>query len=206
MHKPNINRVAGKSLRLKRIRLVVTGTPGVGKHTSAKLIAEKLGAGIVDINKVAIDKGAIAEKTDRGLDVDLKKLQGLVSKAMLSKKDLIIVGHLAPYVVKRADIGMAAVLRRSPYSLRETLESRGYSHSKVIENTSSEILGVSMYDAIKAFGKQKVAEFDTTGKTPEQTASEVIRALKKQAPRKTGIVDWLTLVSEKDDIRRFFEY
>jgi hypothetical protein len=30
--------------------------------------------------------------------------------------------------------------------------------------------------------------------------------LKKKLPRKTGIVDWLTLVSEKDDIKRFFEY
>jgi adenylate kinase len=196
----------GKSLRLKRIRLVVTGNPGVGKHTSARIIAKKLEADILDINKIAIDKGAIAEKTDHGLDVDLKKLQRLISKAMLSKKDLVIVGHLAPYVVKRADIGMAAVLRRSPYSLQETLESRGYGHSKVIENTSSEILGVSMYDAIKAFGRAKVAEFDTTGKTPEQTALETIRALKKQAPRKTGVVDWLTLVSEKDDIKRFFEY
>jgi adenylate kinase len=191
---------------LKRIRLVVTGNPGVGKHTSARIIAEKLGADILDINKVAIDNGAIAEKTDHGFDVDLKKLQKLVSKSMLSKKGLVIVGHLAPYAVKRADIGMAAVLRRSPYSLQETLESRGYSYSKVLENVSSEILGVSMYDAIKAFGKTKVAEFDTTGKTPEQTASEVIRTLKKQSPKKTGIVDWLALVSEKDDIKRFFEY
>ena len=101
---------------------------------------------------------------------------------------------------------MSAVLRRSPYALQETLEARGYTYSKVLENVSSEILGVSMYDAIKAFGKPKVAEFDTTGRTPEQTASEIIRTLKKQVSRKTGIVDWLTLVSEKDDIKRFFEY
>ena len=191
---------------MKPIRLVVTGNPGVGKHTSSRIIAEKLGAEILDINKVAIDNGAIAQKTDRGLDVDLDKLKKLISKAMLSKKDLVIVGHLAPYVVKRADIGMSAVLRRSPYALQETLEARGYTYSKVLENVSSEILGVSMYDAIKAFGKPKVAEFDTTGKTPEQTASEIIRTLKKQVSRKTGIVDWLTLVSEKDDIKRFFEY
>ena len=191
---------------MKRIRLVVTGTPGVGKHTSSNIVAEKLGAEIIDINKVAIDNAAIAKETDHGLDVDLKKLQKLIAKQLLSRKDLVIVGHLAPYVVKRADIGMAVVLRRSPYALQETLEGRGYSYSKVIENVSSEILGVSMYDAVKAFGKSKVAEFDTTGKTPDQTASEIIRTLKKQAPRKTGVVDWLALVSEKDDVKRFFDY
>lgn len=191
---------------MKRIRLVITGNPGAGKHTSAKIIAKKLGAEIVDINKVAIDGGAVAQKTDHGLDVDLKKLRSLIAKKLSSDKDLIIVGHLAPYVVRRTDIEMAAVLRRSPYSLQRTLEKRGYIYSKVLENASSEILGVSMYDAIKAFGRSKVAEFDTTGKTPARTASEIIDTLKKKKPRKTGVVDWLTLVSEKDDIKRFFEY
>lgn len=191
---------------MNRLRLIITGNPGVGKHTSARLVAKKLDVEIIDINKVALDNAAIAEATDHGLDVDLKKLRRLIGKIMLTKKDLVIVGHLAPYAVMPAGISMAAVLRRSPYALQKTLEGRGYSHSKVLENTSSEILGVSMYDAIKAFGKPKVAEFDTTGKAPDVTASEIVATLKKKLPRKTGIVDWLTLVSEKDDIKHFFEY
>jgi adenylate kinase len=101
---------------------------------------------------------------------------------------------------------MVAVLRRSPYDLQSTLEQRGYTYSKVLENTSSEILGVSMYDAIKSFGKSRVAEFDTTGKSPEITAKEVIETLNKKRAKKTGIVDWLGLVSEKDDVKRFFDY
>jgi broad-specificity NMP kinase len=101
---------------------------------------------------------------------------------------------------------MVAVLRRSPYSLQDTLEKRGYSYSKVRENTSSEILGVSQYDAIKAFGKRKVAEFDTTGKKPDETATEIMATLKKKLPKRTGIVDWLSLVSDENDIQRFFEY
>ncbi len=196
----------GNGDHLKRTRLVITGNPGVGKHTSAKIIAEKLGADIVDINRVALDNSAIARKTDHGLDVDLKKLGNLIARMLKSKKDLIIVGHLAPYVVKPADITMVAVLRRSPYSLQDTLEKRGYSYSKVRENTSSEILGVSQYDAIKAFGKRKVAEFDTTEKKPDETATEIMATLKKQLPRRTGIVDWLSLVSDENDIQRFFEY
>jgi adenylate kinase len=191
---------------LKRLRLIITGNPGVGKHTSARIVAKKLKAEIVDINKVALNNAAIAQETDHGLDVDLKKLRRLIAKLLLSNKDLVIVGHLAPYAVRPAGITMVSVLRRSPYALQKTLEGRGYSHSKVLENTSSEILGVSMYDAIKAFGKPRVAEFDTTRKTPEATASEIIATLKEKLPKKTGIVDWLTLVSEKDDVRHFFEY
>jgi adenylate kinase len=192
---------------LKRLRLVITGNPGVGKHTSAKIIAEKLGAEIIDINRVAIDNNAIKKKTDRGLDVDVKKLGALLAKSLKSKNDLIIVGHLAPYVIKpAAGVDMAAVLRRSPYELKTTFKKRGYSTDKSRENVASEILGVSLYDSLKTFGKRKVAEFDTTGRTPEQTASEIISVLCKKSPRQTGIIDWLALVSEKGDMQRFFEY
>lgn len=191
---------------MRKFRLVITGNPGAGKHTSARIISEKLGAEIIDINKVALDGKAIARKTDRGLDIDVKKLSSAIDKLMRSKQDLLIVGHLAPYVVKPAGISMAAVLRRSPYELQKTLEGRRYSYSKVRENTASEILGVSLYDAIKTFGKRKVAEYDTTGKKAEQTAAEIIDTLTKKLPRRTGVVDWLTMVSENDDIKRFFEY
>ncbi|HEX2014440.1 MAG TPA: adenylate kinase family protein [Nitrososphaera sp.] len=191
---------------MKKFRLVITGNPGVGKHTCAKVIAKKLGAEVIDINAVAIDHGAISEQTERGLDVDVRKLTSILAGMLKSKKDLIVVGHLAPYVVKRGDIDVAAVLRRSPYELEKTLEKRGYEYAKVRENVSSEILGVSLYDSIKTFGKAKVAEFDTTGETPLQTANAIISVLLRKSPRRSGTVDWLALVSERDDIQKFFEY
>jgi len=186
-------------------RLVITGNPGVGKHTSAKIVAEKLGARIIDINRVAIDNNAIAKETNKGLIVDIKKLQRLLTKLSKTKKDLVIVGHLAPYVLKPAGIRIVAVLRKSPYELEKTFESRGYAKEKSRENTASEILGVSLYDSLKTFGKGKVTEIDTTTKTPEQTADEIISVLQKKSPRRVGI-DWLAVVSERSDMQTFFEY
>jgi adenylate kinase len=186
------------------LKLVITGNPGVGKHTSAKIIAEKIDTEIIDINKVAIDNDAIAKKTERGLEVDVKKLDRLLAKMLRGRKDLIIVGHLAPYVLKPAGISMVAVLRRSPYELEKTLGKRGYSTNKIRENLASEILGVSLYDSVKTFGRRKVVEFDTTGKTPDQTADEIMRGLRKK-PKPTRI-DWLAIVSERGDMQKFFEY
>ena len=193
---------------MKKLRLVITGNPGVGKHTSAKIIAEKMGTEIIDINEVATDNNnnnnAIAKKTDSGLEVDVKRLVGQLEKLLKTKKDLVLVGHLAPYVLKPAGISLVAVLRRSPYELEKNLKKRGYGVKKVRENLASEILGISLYDSLKTFGKHKVAEFDTTGKKPEQTADEIIAALHKK-PKLVGI-DWLILVSEKGDMQKFFEY
>jgi adenylate kinase len=193
---------------LKKLRLVITGSPGVGKHTSANITAEKINAEIIDINDVAIDNNATGKNTYLGFDVNVKKLLRLLEKLLKTKRDLVLVGHLAPYVLKPAGISLVAVLRRSPYELEKTLKKRGYSVDKVRENVASEILGISLHDSVKTFGKRKVAEFDTTGKTPKETADEILAALlnkQKSKPKLMGI-DWLNLISEKGDMRRFFKY
>ncbi len=193
---------------MKKLRFVITGNPGVGKHTSAKIIAEKINAEIIDINDVAIDNNATGKKTDLGLDVDVKRLVRLLEKLLKAERDLVIVGHLAPYVLKPVGISLVAVLRRSPYELEKTLKKRGYSVDKVRENVASEILGTTLYDSLKTFSRRKVAEFNTTGKSPNETAEEILSALQKKLrskPVSLGI-DWLNLVSEKGDMRRFFKY
>ena len=193
---------------MKKLRFVITGNPGVGKHTTAKIIAEKINADIIDINDVAIDNNATGKKTDLGLDVDVKRLVRLLEKQLKAERDMMIVGHLAPYVLRPVGISLVAVLRRSPYELEKTLKKRGYSVDKVRENVASEILGTSLYDSLKTFGKRKVAEFDTTGKTPKETADEILAALQKKPKSKSKLIgiDWLNLVSEKGDMRRFFKY
>jgi adenylate kinase len=197
---------------MKKLRFVITGNPGAGKHTIAEIIAGRINTEIIDINDVAIHNNAAGKNTNLGLDVDVKRLAMLLDKLLKTKTNLILVGHLAPYVLKPAGITLVAVLRRSPYELEKTLKKRGYSIDKVRENVASEILGISLYDSLKTFGKSKVVEFDTTGKTPIETADEILaivqnrRKLKpKPKPKLIGI-DWLNLVSEKGDLARFFKY
>jgi len=192
-----------------KFKLVITGNPGVGKHTSAKLVAKKfLGAKIIDINRVAIDNDAILKKDDKyGIDVDVKKVTKLIAYKI--KKDsggLLIVGHLAPYVLDPAGINMVIVLRRSPYELTLVFKKRNYAPEKAKENIASEILGISLYDAVKTFGKSKVAELDTTGKTSSETSDEIISLLQKKSRPVVGLTDWLSLVHNKGDIHRFLEY
>jgi broad-specificity NMP kinase len=64
---------------------------------------------------------------------------------------------------------------------------------------------VRLYDAIKAFGKRKIAEFDTTNRTPEETSDQITATLQKKSRKKVGIVDWLAILSE-DEVQKFFAY
>lgn len=187
------------------MKLVITGNPGTGKHTAARLVAKELKAEIIDINKVALDNDAVLRRTEKGAEIDLKKTGKIIAGVLKKKGSFVIVGHLAPYVMKTAGVNMVAVLRRSPARLEETLLERKYTREKVNENVSAEILGVLLYDAIKAFGKRNIAEFDTTGKTPEQTAEEIIATVQKKKPKHVGSIDWLAVISE-EEVQRFFAY
>src|ERR671932_603709 len=194
---------------MEKTKLVITGNPGVGKHTSAKSVIEKIGSGnIIDINKLAISHDAILKKHSKyGLEVDIKKLANLLALQLRESRDLtIIVGHLAPYVLNRSDIDLVTVLRRSPYDLIKPFKQRGYSVDKIRENVASEIIGVSLYDSLRTFGKEKVAEVDTTFKKPGDVAMQIILALDQKIANEIGIVDWLSMVHEKRDLQKFLEY
>ena len=194
---------------MRYTRLVITGNPGVGKHTCAKYVVEKIGSGnIVDINKLAISHNAISDKdSQHGLEVNTKKLAKLLASRLKESRSLmIIVGHLAPYVLDPTDIDIVTVLRRSPYDLIRTFEKRSYPLDKIRENVASEIIGVSLYDSIQNFGEEKIAELDTTAKRPEDIAMQVVLLLKRKSTKKIGTVDWLSLVNKKGDLRKLLEY
>ncbi len=55
--------------------LVLTGNPGVGKHTVSKILAEILGYKIVDINKECVKVGA--SNQNDSIDVDVEKTKKL---------------------------------------------------------------------------------------------------------------------------------
>lgn len=185
-------------------RLVITGNPGVGKHTAAFELKKILDLVIIDINDLAAKHQAFLQSPN--VEIDSKKITTIIESKLGESQRTVIVGHLAPYVLKREWIDLAVVLRRSPYDIIKTLENRKYSTKKIRENVASEILGITFYDSVQCFGKEKIAEVDTTRSTPAKVCGEIISLLNAKTSRKVGVVDWLSLVYEKGDVGRFLEY
>jgi adenylate kinase len=179
--------------------LVITGNPGVGKHTITKRLSQKLGLPILDLNQIAI-QNKIYEKSGSTLDVDVKKLSDLVKK--MAKKNSIIVGHLAPYVVDRKQVSTAIVLRKNPYKLVPIYKKRKYTQKKIIENIGSEILGIIEYDSIASFGMKKTFQINATNLSPAQITTKIGMIIKRKF--RGDKIDWLELVASKGDLGRFF--
>lgn len=184
--------------------LVITGNPGVGKHTTAFELKKILDLVLIDINDLAVQHHAFLQTPN--LEIDSRKIATIIESKLGESQRTVIVGHLAPYVLKKEWIDLTIVLRRSPYAILSTLASRKYSAEKIRENVASEILGVILYDSVQCFGKEKIAELDTTQTTSTEICEKIISLIEGKTGRKIGVVDWLSLVNERGDVERFLEY
>ncbi|MGI9565623.1 MAG: adenylate kinase family protein [Nitrosopumilus sp.] len=178
--------------------IVITGNPGVGKHTITGELAKRLRLPILDINKIAKD-GNMFEKSKDGDEVDTVKLEGIIKENLLENN--IIVGHLAPYVIKKNQLEIMIVLRRNPYDLISVYKKRNYTPKKSLENLGSEVLGIIAHDAIAKF-QEKVFQINTS----EKSVDEVIEKIMGIITHNTGseIIDWLDLIVKNDDLKKFF--
>ena len=179
--------------------IVITGNPGVGKHTIAKKLAKKLDFPILDLNQIAIES-KIFQKHDSILEVNVGKLEKIMKK--LVQKNSIVVGHLAPYVLSKSQINSVIILRKNPYKLIPIYKKRKYSQKKINENVGSEILGIIEYDSITRFGMQKTFQINATNKSPKQIINKIGLIVKRKL--KGDKVDWLELVANKGDLAKFF--
>ena len=178
--------------------IVITGNPGVGKHTITQIIANKMKMSIIDINKVARDS-ELFEKNDDTNDVDVKVLEKILESKI--SENNIIVGHLAPYVLRKNQVKVMIVLRRSPYDLIPVYKDRKYKDVKIRDNVGSEILGVITNDAMEKF-QEKTFQINVSGKTVTETFEKIMSIIMNK--KGNEVVDWLELVRKNNDLGKFF--
>ena len=188
-------------LVLKMCMLVLTGNPGVGKHTTAsEIMKQNAMYEIIDINNLAIELG-LTEKAKETLEVYVAELK-IKMKQKVSNNSLI-VGHLAPYVLDESDVDVVIVLRKNPMDLIKVFKNRGYSKEKIKSNTTTEFIGVTFNDSISSFGEEKTFQIDTTNKTPEQVTSIIDKIV--NGKNKGDMVDWFHLADKSAAIQELLD-
>lgn len=182
--------------------VVITGSPGVGKHTVAQIVADMCGLQILDLNIIAAEAGAITH-AGGAAEADTEALHDILVDIMAGRGGAghLALGHLAPYVVPARYAGVAIVLRRDPYALEHTYMQRGYPPKKMLDNLQAEILGITYHDAARRFG-DKTVQLDVSGRTAHETA-KLISACSTGRIRPDER-DWLGIIYERGDLARFF--
>lgn len=183
---------------LNYMSIVITGNPGVGKHTIAKEIAKNTGRPILDINDIAKKAGLFEKKGDI-VEVDVSKLEEIIKEWDLVEK--ITVGHLSPYVLDKNNVEIVVVLRRNPYDLMSVYKERKYTKRKSRENVGSEILGIIANDAMQRF-QEKTFQIDVSKRNIQETTEKVIDIINNK--KGNEIVDWLEMIEKNNDLKKFF--
>ena len=153
-------------------RIALTGTPGVGKTSLAKIAAAN-GYDVVDVKAWARETGSVAgyDAEDEADAIDLDALAAHVPPA--DGRKVLFEGHLSHLL----ELDQVWVVRWDPRDLRGRLEARHYRPAKVLENLEAEALDLILQEAL-ATGAP-VIQRDGTRRSPEalfQSFADAARA------------------------------
>lgn len=172
------------------MRVVISGTPGVGKSSVSKELAKRINAVHLNLNQLIKEK-SLHEGTDKKLKtrlVGIDKLSGYLSRYLEKfDKDVIIDSHLA-HLLPEELVDVVFVLRTDPMVLKERLKKEGFAEEKIKENLEAEAIDVCLVEALEKH--EKVHEIDTTNKAPERIATEILDCLEGKRELKPGKIDW----------------
>jgi adenylate kinase len=170
------------------MKLIITGTPGVGKEKVAKEL-EKLGFKRVDVEKlIKKEKLAIGyDKVRKTKIVGIARLKENLESKLRKAKKVVVDSHLAHHISPKL-IDLCVVLRCNPRILRRRLEERGFDEGKIKENLEAEALAVCASEAW-AFG-HRLHEIDATQKNPKEMAREIVEVLEGKKKVTSGWIDW----------------
>ena len=87
--------------------------------------------------------------------------------------------------------------------MESVYKERNYSEIKIKENTGSEILGIIAHDAIEKF-EEKAFQIDVSKASIEKVVKKVLETISKKEVNEE--VDWLSLVTENNDLEKFFTH
>lgn len=162
-------------MNIDKERIIITGTPGVGKSTVASRLGSKTKLDVLHVNSDFVESvGASTgeDKKRKSKEVDLEKL-----KDILKSFNGIIESHLLCEFTLPDSI--AIVLRCKPETLKERIENREYSEEKVKENIEAEVIDYCAQRAMENY--EEVFEVETTDRDIEETVEKCLKIIKRES-------------------------
>ncbi len=161
--------------------IVITGTPGTGKTTIAKLLSKKIKGIYVSAGNIARNGYFLGVDIKRSaLIADLDKLRQFIDEMIIKTRKLIIIDSILPDIVSPENVFLVIVLNTAIEELHRRLNKKGFVASKIMENIDAELCKICAQDAKDTYGLENILEIDTTFDAPEDTVFYIREELRKR--------------------------
>jgi len=163
------------------MRLIITGSPGVGKTSVAKILGIRLKHTVLNEKQFAMDEniGKWDPKEDE-LIIPLDLFAKSVDRLFSEKENSILEGHLLCEIKTKADY--VIVIRVDPEILETRLHTRSYSEEKVQDNVFCEGIDYCKKHVLRNYPKDKVLEVES-GKNIKETLNKILMGLKEKGAK-----------------------
>ncbi|KAF9763766.1 Adenylate kinase isoenzyme 6 [Nosema granulosis] len=146
------------------MKILITGSPGVGKTTISKLIAEKFNIKHVELSRYIKDN-QLYESYDKDFDTCIFD-EDIVQESLvehLKGVDSFVVDTHSPECVSFIEFDKIFILKLESDILFKRLKQRGYNDKKIKENINCEIFGVVEESVEEIFGEDYFLVGDSEG-------------------------------------------
>lgn len=139
--------------------IIISGTPGTGKSTLAKVLVSKIKFKFLNIEPVLKKISEGYDKKKYCKIINLKKFnQEIIKLIKKEKKDFIIASHLIHHLPKEY-VDLCLITQCSDLkALKKRLQKRKYSCKKIEENLQCEIFEICLSEARENGHKVLVVE------------------------------------------------
>lgn len=161
------------------MKIIFTGTPGTGKSSAAKWLAQKMGWPLINEKQHCLEH-KIGRFEEEELIIPLPELKKSLQKELKSRKNAVLEGHLLCEI--KLPVDLVFVITMDPERLQAVLEARGYSAEKIQDNVFCEGIDYCKKHALRNYGK-KVVEVRNE-KTFKELQNQILKHLKKKGLKK----------------------
>jgi len=185
------------------LRILITGTPAVGKTLISFKLACYLKYDFINLNSLIFFNNLFFLNKNSG-DFILKvaEVRTLLESIFKQSQNLIIDTHIISCIPR--DIDYVFILRCDPLILYNRLSYRKYFRGKILENIESEFIGVISNECYEYFKGTSAKVFEINATYDSVTAfKKICRILKNNL---TGDkIDWVSKYSKKTNLLKFIK-
>jgi adenylate kinase len=141
------------------MRLMVTGSPGVGKTTISKIIAKKFNLQYINEKDFALKNSIGYFNEENELELPIMELEKKANAFLSKNNNVLFEGHVI--CETKLNVDLIILLRVDPEDLELRLENRNYSKEKIMDNVFCEGIDYCLKKLLKNYPTKKIFELSS---------------------------------------------